>query len=218
MAAEAAAEQLLERARSAARSRSSRSMPRCAASQIALHRPHRAAASGQLLHQHARDLRSSSAASSTRVGSCSEEAKYASSDSASESPVERHDALVAHAALLRLNRHGERARRCRPGCGRSACTDRPSAASAAPASKRATARSRKSCVHWATSRFTAPLPCSCSVSVPRNLSVAASSTDGRHGLAEQLAHRRRVILVGAQLAPRVAPGAPSGRAPAASRR
>ena len=41
---------------------------------------------------------------------------------------------------------------------------------------RAMPRTLKSCVHCATSRLTSPLPCSCSVSVPSNFSVAASST------------------------------------------
>src|SRR5437588_216964 len=41
----------------------------------------------------------------------------------------------------------------------------------------ATARPRKSCVHCATRSFSAPFPSSWNVSVPRNFSVAASSTD-----------------------------------------
>src|ERR1700722_2900723 len=45
------------------------------------------------------------------------------------------------------------------------------------ASARATARITKSCVHCATSRFTRPSPASCSVSVPWNLRVAASSSE-----------------------------------------
>ncbi len=74
-------------------------------------------------------------------------------------------------------------------------------AASAAASKRATARSRKSCVHWATSRFTVPSPCSCSVSVPRNLSVAASSTEAATAWPSSSSHRGGYSAMSAQLAP-----------------
>ncbi len=190
---------------------------------LAASAPRSVAASGKLLHQDAAP-RSPSAASSTRVGSCSERGKVRLQRAGERSAAQGHDALVARVALVRLHRNRESALGPDEAAENAALappmsSEAPFADSAdtASASKRATARSRKSCVHCATSRLTAPFPCSCRVNVPRNFKVAASSTEAatawprssRTGSGSRCGRAARA---------RRLPGAPSGRAPGGSRR